>query len=214
MTRRHTPQLLTPDAILPHLQRVREQPDGSYRASCPLPTHGKGRGDLNPSLQLWENPDGTLAGAKCYAGCACEMEALARTRNWRAGTRYTAREIALYLLRGTLLKKYRHRIAELLEAHGISRHAYYTAREYLQAHGVMRTRKRGQYRATRAELEHIDPARMLEVLRGLLTGHRARGVRATGRRAACNRPPDCASQRAHWTAKHTPIPTCAPCGTR
>jgi len=166
MTRRHTPQLLTPDAILPHLQRVREQPDGSYRASCPLPTHGKGRGDLNPSLQLWENPDGTLAGAKCYAGCACEMEALARTRNWRAGTRYTAREIALYLLRGTLLKKYRHRIAELLEAHGISRHAYYTAREYLQAHGVMRTRKRGQYRATRAELEHIDPARMLEVLFG------------------------------------------------
>jgi hypothetical protein len=94
------------------------------------------------------------------------MEALARTRNWRAGTRYTAREIALYLLRGTLLKKYRHRIAELLEAHGISRHAYYTAREYLQAHGVMRTRKRGQYRATRAELEHIDPARMLEVLFG------------------------------------------------
>jgi len=163
MTRRHTPQLLTPDAILPHLQRVREQPDGSYRASCPLPTHGKGRGDIHPSLQLWENPDGTLAGAKCYAGCACEMEALARSRSWRAGTRYTAREIALYLLRGTLLKKYRHRIAELLEAHGISRHAYYTAREYLQAHGVMRTRKRGQYRATRAELEHIDPARLLEV---------------------------------------------------
>jgi hypothetical protein len=91
------------------------------------------------------------------------MEALARSRSWRAGTRYTAREIALYLLRGTRLKKYRHRIAELLEAHGISRHAYYTAREYLQAHGILRTRKRGQYRATRAELEHIDPARLLEV---------------------------------------------------
>jgi hypothetical protein len=94
------------------------------------------------------------------------MEALARSRSWRAGTRYTAREIALYLLRGTLLKRYHHRIAELLEAHGISRHAYYTAREYLQAHGILRTRKRGQYRATRAELEHIDPARMLEVLFG------------------------------------------------
>jgi len=94
------------------------------------------------------------------------MEALARSRSWRAGTRYTAREIALYLLRGTLLKKYRHRIAELLEAHGISRHAYYNAREYLHAHGIVRTRKRGQYRATRAELEHIDPARMLEVLFG------------------------------------------------
>jgi len=91
------------------------------------------------------------------------MEALARSRSWRAGTRYIAREIALYLLRGTRLKKYRHRIAELLEAHGISRHAYYNAREYLQAHGILRTRKRGQYRATRAELEHIDPARLLEV---------------------------------------------------
>ena len=94
------------------------------------------------------------------------MEALARSRSWRAGTRYTAREIALYLLRGTLLKKHSHQIAMLLEAHGISRHAYYTAREYLQAHGILRTRKRGQYRATRAELVHIDPARMLEVLFG------------------------------------------------
>jgi DNA-binding Lrp family transcriptional regulator len=105
MTRRHTPQLLTLDAILPRLR-------------------------------------------------------------WRAGTRYTAREIALYLLRGTLLKKYRHQIAELLEKLGISRHAYYNAREYLQAHGIVRTRKRGQYRATRAELVHIDPPRMLEVLFG------------------------------------------------
>jgi hypothetical protein len=61
-------------------------------------------------------------------------------------------------------KKYRHQIAELLEALGISRHAYYNAREYLQAHGIVRTRKRGQYRATRAELVHIDPARILEVL--------------------------------------------------
>jgi DNA-binding transcriptional ArsR family regulator len=69
MTRRHTPRRPYLRDILPHLQRVREQPDGSYMASCPLPTHGKGRGDLNPSAQLWENPDGTLAGAKCYAGC-------------------------------------------------------------------------------------------------------------------------------------------------
>jgi len=114
------------------------------------------------------------------------MEALARSRSWRAGTRYTAREIALYLLRGTLLKKYRHRIAELLEAHGISRHAYYNAREYLQAHGILRTRKRGQYRATRAELEHIDPARLLEVF---FKGD----VQAFSR--ACGLPPDRISQR-------------------
>jgi len=94
------------------------------------------------------------------------MEALARSRRWRTGTRFTAREIALYLLRGTILKKYRHQIATLLEALGISRHAYYNARDYLQAQGILRTRKRGQYRATRAELEHIDPARILEVLFG------------------------------------------------
>ena len=137
MTRRHTPRQPYLQDILPHLQRVREQPDGSYMASCPLPT-------------------------RCIS-CEGSMEALARSRSWRAGTRYTAREIALYLLRGTLVKRYRHQIAELLEAHGISRHAYYNAREYLQAHGILRTRKRGQYRATRAELVHIDPARMLEV---------------------------------------------------
>jgi DNA-binding transcriptional ArsR family regulator len=69
MTRRHTPRRPYLRDILPHLQRVRKQRDGSYMASCPLHTHGKGRGDLNPSLQLWENPDGTLASAKCYAGC-------------------------------------------------------------------------------------------------------------------------------------------------
>ena len=139
MTRRHTPRQPYLQDILPHLQRVREQPDGSYMASCPLPTHG----------------------------ISCEgssMEALARSRSWRAGTRYIAREIALYLLRDTVQRNnYRHQITTLLEAHGISRHAYYNAREYLQAHGVMRTRKRGQYRATRAELVHIDPARLLEV---------------------------------------------------
>jgi hypothetical protein len=114
------------------------------------------------------------------------MEALARSRSWRAGTRYIAREIALYLLRGTRLKRYRHRIAELLEAHGISRHAYYNAREYLQAHGIVRTRKRGQYRATRAELVHIDPARLLEVFFG-------GDIKAFSR--ACGLPPDRIAER-------------------
>jgi hypothetical protein len=114
------------------------------------------------------------------------LDAILPHLRWRAGTRYTAREIALYLLRGTLLKKYRHRIAELLEALGISRHAYYTAREYLQAHGILRTRKRGQYRATRAELVHIDPARLLEVF---FKGD----VQAFSR--ACGLPPDRIAER-------------------
>jgi len=114
------------------------------------------------------------------------MEALARSRSWRAGTRFTAREIALYLLRGTLLKKHCHQIATVLEALGISRHAYYNAREYLQAHGILRTRKRGQYRSTRAELVHIDPARILEVLFG-------GDVKAFSRAAGL--PPDRIAQR-------------------
>ena len=125
------------------------------------------------------------------------MEALARSRRWRAGTRYTAREIALYLLRGTLLKKHCHQIATLLEALGISRHAYYNAREYLQAHGIVRTRKRGQFRSTRAELVHIDPARILEVLF-------AGDVKAFSRAAGL--PPDRIAQRYPelYAAMHEP----------
>jgi len=125
------------------------------------------------------------------------MEALARSRNWRAGTRFTAREIALYLLRGTMLKKHCHQIATLLEALGISRHAYYNAREYLQAHGIVRTRKRGQYRSTRAELVHIDPARILEVLFG-------GDVKAFSRAAGL--PPDRIAQRYPelYAAMHEP----------
>jgi DNA-binding transcriptional ArsR family regulator len=93
LTRRHTPRRPYLRDILPHLQRVREQRDGSYMASCPLPTHGKGRGDLNPSAQLWENPDGTLAGAKCYAGC--DGRELWRKLHELAGVRpATARPIA------------------------------------------------------------------------------------------------------------------------
>jgi hypothetical protein len=125
------------------------------------------------------------------------MEALAQSRRWRAGTRFTAREIALYLLRGTLLKKHRHQIATVLEALGISRHAYYNAREYLQAHGILRTRKRGQYKATRAELVHIDPARMLDVLFG-------GDVKAFSRAAGL--PPDRIAQRYPelYAAMHQP----------
>jgi hypothetical protein len=134
---------------------------------------------------------------RCISREGSSMEALARSRSWRAGTRYTAREIALYLLRGTLLKKHCHQIAELLEALGISRHAYYNARDYLQAHGILRTRKRGQYRATRAELVHIDPARILEVLF-------AGDVKAFSR--AVGLPPDRIAQRYPelYAAMHEP----------
>jgi putative DNA primase/helicase len=45
------------------------KPTGSgFLCSCPLPTHGKGRGDKNPSLSIAESPDGSLL-VHCKAGC-------------------------------------------------------------------------------------------------------------------------------------------------
>ncbi|MFN3690730.1 MAG: hypothetical protein ACK4UU_07385, partial [Fimbriimonadales bacterium] len=38
--------------IIPHLRNARQLRDGEWIASCPVPSHGKGRGDLNPSLSL------------------------------------------------------------------------------------------------------------------------------------------------------------------
>lgn len=35
------------DKVLEKCRQVREEPDG-YKASCPVPNHGKGRGDLKP----------------------------------------------------------------------------------------------------------------------------------------------------------------------
>jgi hypothetical protein len=41
---------------------------GQYLCRCPLPTHGRRRGDLNPSLSLADGDDGRLL-ATCHAGC-------------------------------------------------------------------------------------------------------------------------------------------------
>jgi hypothetical protein len=60
---------LTLNTVLHQLQRVRQQPDGSYIASCPCPNHGRKRGDIHPSLHLSVSPDGTLLW-KCFAGCS------------------------------------------------------------------------------------------------------------------------------------------------
>lgn len=54
--------------IIPHLERVKQVGEREYLAACPLGTHGKGRGDVNPSLSLTETPDGELL-VKCHAGC-------------------------------------------------------------------------------------------------------------------------------------------------
>jgi AAA domain len=42
--------------------------NGSWLASCPLPTHGQGNGDKNPSLSISDGPDGKPL-FKCHGGC-------------------------------------------------------------------------------------------------------------------------------------------------
>lgn len=42
--------------------------NGSWLASCPLPTHGQGNGDKNPSLSITDGVDGKPL-FKCHGGC-------------------------------------------------------------------------------------------------------------------------------------------------
>src|SRR3954447_4139897 len=58
------------DRVLEHLTGVRPSGDG-YEASCPNPTHGKRRGDLDPSLDVTTGNDGRVL-VYCYAGCSLE----------------------------------------------------------------------------------------------------------------------------------------------
>lgn len=53
--------------VLSRLEGVRQTTHG-WLARCPVPTHGKGRGDKNPSLAVTETPDGKVL-LHCYAKC-------------------------------------------------------------------------------------------------------------------------------------------------
>lgn len=55
------------DLVTAGLKNVRES-GGEIKASCPVPGHGQGNGDRNPSLSIWEKEDGSVD-LKCYAGC-------------------------------------------------------------------------------------------------------------------------------------------------
>ena len=55
------------DRVLERAQNTRKFRDG-WLASCPLPGHGKGNGDANPSVSLDESSDGAAL-VKCMAGC-------------------------------------------------------------------------------------------------------------------------------------------------
>lgn len=54
--------------VLCRLKRVKRCRDG-YVASCPVTTHGKGRGDRNPSLSIGLGSDGQVL-LTCHAGCS------------------------------------------------------------------------------------------------------------------------------------------------
>jgi DNA-binding transcriptional ArsR family regulator len=89
MTRRHTPQLLTLDAILPRLRTKRiSKRNGERHVLACCPAHD----DANPSLSLTEKADGTLLW-KCFAGCSQDAvrEALERLAGIQPAT---ARPIA------------------------------------------------------------------------------------------------------------------------
>jgi hypothetical protein len=89
MTRPHTPNRLTLDAILPRLRTKRvSKRNGERHVLACCPAHD----DANPSLSLTEKADGTLLW-KCFAGCSQDAvrEALERLAGIQPAT---ARPIA------------------------------------------------------------------------------------------------------------------------
>jgi hypothetical protein len=48
-------------------RRVKRLVDGSYLIPCPVPSHGKGHGDRNPSLRISDGETRVLV--HCYSGC-------------------------------------------------------------------------------------------------------------------------------------------------
>jgi 5S rRNA maturation endonuclease (ribonuclease M5) len=66
--RRATPVDLA--GVVARLHGVRPNAMG-YKARCPVPGHGKGRGDRNPSLNVAPGDDGRVL-VTCFAGCPTE----------------------------------------------------------------------------------------------------------------------------------------------
>ena len=54
-------------AALDRLEGVKATGNGRYAARCPVPGHGKGKGDKGPSLSVYEENDKLLL--YCHAGC-------------------------------------------------------------------------------------------------------------------------------------------------
>ena len=58
------------ECVLDRLKNVHQEGDG-YKASCPVPTHGLGRGDRNPSLSIATDAEGNIL-LRCFASCETE----------------------------------------------------------------------------------------------------------------------------------------------
>ena len=54
------------------LAGAKQQSDGSYLIPCPVPGHGQGKGDKNPSCHVWHDKAKDRMAASCFAGCAFE----------------------------------------------------------------------------------------------------------------------------------------------
>lgn len=66
------------EAFLAPLLNVTKVTEG-WMASCPVPGHGRGRGDLGPSLSVREGDDRLLV--NCFAGCP--TESVVEAIGWR-----------------------------------------------------------------------------------------------------------------------------------
>lgn len=77
--------------VLSGLNNARKTGPDSWKASCPVPGHGRGRGDQNPSLSISLEDDKVLW--HCKAGCSQEdvLAALDLPQPGRNGSRETAR---------------------------------------------------------------------------------------------------------------------------
>ena len=58
------------DVVLERVENAHKARSG-YLVSCPLPDHGRGRGDINPSVSVTEGDDGRAL-VRCRAGCQTE----------------------------------------------------------------------------------------------------------------------------------------------
>lgn len=83
------------EAVLSRFSNVQKQGPGQYSASCPVPGHGRGRGDKNPSLQISKGAGGETL-INCLSGCSTqavvaaiglEMSDLFPSHSKRRGTR-------------------------------------------------------------------------------------------------------------------------------